>query len=89
MRFLAGRPTCLRRSTFNAETVCAPPARAGVSSTAALRSRSLDERETAAAAAEEEDKRPAGREIYRFDGGLVDYVRYLNADKTPLHEEPI
>ena len=49
----------------------------------------LDERETAAAAAEEEDKRPAGREIYRFDGGLVDYVRYLNADKTPLHEEPI
>ena len=33
--------------------------------------------------------RPAGREIYRFDGGLVDYVRYLNADKTPLHEEPI
>ena len=49
----------------------------------------LDERETAAAAAEEEDKRPAGREICRFDGGLVDYVRYLNADKTPLHEEPI
>lgn len=49
----------------------------------------LDERETAAAAAEEEDKRPARREIYRFDGGLVDYVRYLNADKTPLHEEPI
>ena len=49
----------------------------------------LDERETAAAAGEEEDKRPAGREIYRFDGGLVDYVRYLNADKTPLHEEPI
>ena len=29
------------------------------------------------------------REVYRFDGGLVDYVRYLNADKTPLHEEPI
>ena len=27
--------------------------------------------------------------MYRFDGGLVDYVRYLNADKTPLHEEPI
>jgi len=26
---------------------------------------------------------------YKFDGGLSDFVKYLNADKTPLYEEPI
>lgn len=26
---------------------------------------------------------------YRFDGGLSDFVKYLNADKTPVYEEPI
>ncbi len=48
----------------------------------------LDERETAASG-EEEEKRLNEREIYRYEGGIIDYVRYLNADKTPLHDEPI
>lgn len=26
---------------------------------------------------------------YRFDGGLCDFVKYLNADKTTLYDEPI
>ncbi|HWQ57500.1 MAG TPA: DNA topoisomerase subunit B [Clostridia bacterium] len=26
---------------------------------------------------------------YKFDGGLSDFVKYLNADKTPVYEEPI
>ena len=26
---------------------------------------------------------------YKFDGGLSDFVKYLNADKTPLYDEPI
>ncbi|MBR5346858.1 MAG: type IIA DNA topoisomerase subunit B [Deltaproteobacteria bacterium] len=26
---------------------------------------------------------------YCFAGGIVDYVKYLNRDKTPLHDEPI
>lgn len=26
---------------------------------------------------------------YKYDGGLVDFVTYLNADKTPLYQEPI
>ncbi len=26
---------------------------------------------------------------YRYDGGIVDYVSYLNADKTVLHPQPI
>lgn len=29
------------------------------------------------------------REEYRFEGGLVDFVRYINQDKTALHKEPI
>lgn len=31
----------------------------------------------------------AGRQVFCYQGGVVDYVKYLNADKTPLHEEPI
>ena len=38
---------------------------------------------------EEVDPAPVGRQVYCYEGGLVDYVKYLNADKTPLHEEPI
>ncbi|MDD6142406.1 MAG: DNA topoisomerase subunit B [bacterium] len=38
---------------------------------------------------EEVDPAPAGRQVFCYEGGLVDYVKYLNADKTPLHEEPI
>ncbi len=30
-----------------------------------------------------------GRIEFRYDGGLVDYVKYLNAEKTTLHDEPI
>lgn len=26
---------------------------------------------------------------YCFEGGLSDFVKYLNADKTPLYPEPI
>lgn len=35
---------------------------------------------------EEEDKRSAE---FCFAGGIEDYVRFLNADKTPLHDAPI
>ncbi len=39
------------------------------------------------------DAQPAvthmGTQEFRFDGGIVDYVKYLNADKTPLFDEPI
>jgi DNA gyrase subunit B len=30
-----------------------------------------------------------GKAVFCYDGGIVDYVKYLNAEKTPLHEEPI
>ncbi len=39
-----------------------------------------------------EDKRERGNvkaHEYKFDGGISDFVKYLNADKTPLYEEPI
>ncbi len=26
---------------------------------------------------------------YKFDGGLVDFIKYVNADKTPLYAEPL
>ncbi|HPT77774.1 MAG TPA: DNA topoisomerase subunit B [Candidatus Atribacteria bacterium] len=29
------------------------------------------------------------KRVYCFDGGLVDFVRYLNEDKTPLHNDVI
>jgi len=31
----------------------------------------------------------AGTQTFCFEGGISDYVKYLNADKTPLFEEPI
>ena len=48
----------------------------------------LDDRAPEAGEAEE-DAEIAGRQEYRYEGGISDYVRYLNADKTPLNDEPI
>ncbi len=31
----------------------------------------------------------AGTQTFCFEGGIVDYVKYLDADKTPLFEEPV
>ena len=31
----------------------------------------------------------AGKQTYCFEGGIIDYVKYLNADKTTMFEEPI
>ncbi len=51
----------------------------------------LDEGEEAAAqsTANAPAETHAGTQTFHFDGGIVDYVKYLNADKTPLFEEPI
>ncbi|MGN0747779.1 MAG: type IIA DNA topoisomerase subunit B [Aristaeellaceae bacterium] len=39
---------------------------------------------------DERVKDPAQREkTFHYEGGISDYVRYLNADKTVLHDEPI
>ncbi|MGN0778306.1 MAG: ATP-binding protein, partial [Aristaeellaceae bacterium] len=39
---------------------------------------------------DERVKDPALREkTFHYEGGIRDYVRYLNADKTVLHDEPI
>lgn len=38
------------------------------------------------------DERTAGRPqqtVYEFQGGIVDFVQYINADKQPLHTAPI
>ena len=52
----------------------------------------LDERKPKKAVdedAEEAEQQPQGRQTYYYEGGIIDYVKYLNADKTPLHDEPI
>lgn len=72
--------------TFNAETV-ARRLRELAYLNRGLMITFLDEREPVDD--ENGEAKAPEREVYRFDGGLVDYVRYLNADKTPLHEEPI
>ena len=39
---------------------------------------------------DERRKEADGREVtYCYEGGIADYVRYLNSDKTPAHAEPI
>ena len=32
---------------------------------------------------------PQRTQTFLFEGGILDYVKYLNEEKTPLHEEPI
>ena len=39
---------------------------------------------------DERRKEADGRTVeYCYDGGIADYVRFLNSDKTPMHGEPI
>ncbi len=49
----------------------------------------LDQRAPRPSEDDEDASKPAQRETYCYEGGIVDYVRYLNADKTALHDEPI
>lgn len=32
---------------------------------------------------------PQRTQTFLFEGGILDYVKYMNEDKTPLHDEPI
>ena len=36
-----------------------------------------------------EDRRTGRKEKFHYDGGVSEFVKYLNASKTPLHPEPI
>ena len=36
-----------------------------------------------------EDERTKQKHDYHFEGGIVSFVKYLNKNKQPLHEEPI
>ena len=36
-----------------------------------------------------EDKRTGQKEVYHYEGGLEEFIRYLNQNKTPVHEEVI
>ncbi|NLL53145.1 MAG: DNA topoisomerase (ATP-hydrolyzing) subunit B [Peptococcaceae bacterium] len=35
------------------------------------------------------DERKNAKEVYKYSGGLVDFVKYLNKNKDPLHPKPI
>ncbi len=38
----------------------------------------------------DERERGGKKEVeYRYEGGIVDFVKYINADKTPLYDQPI
>ena len=36
-----------------------------------------------------EDKRQDRKEVFHYEGGIVEYVQHLNANKDTLHEDPI
>ena len=39
---------------------------------------------------DERDKNPETRErVFHYEGGIVDFVKYLDADKTVLHDAPV
>ena len=38
---------------------------------------------------EVEDQRTKEKQIYRYDGGIVEFVEYLNKNRKVLHEKPI
>jgi len=35
------------------------------------------------------DERTGAEDVYKYDGGIIEFVRYLNRSKEPLHEQPI
>ncbi|MBP3645276.1 MAG: type IIA DNA topoisomerase subunit B [Clostridia bacterium] len=52
----------------------------------------LDERKPKKQADDDEEnaeQQPQGRQTYYYEGGIIDYVKYLNADKTCLHDDPV
>jgi len=36
-----------------------------------------------------EDQRSKEKQVYKYDGGIVEFVQYLNMNRKPLHETPI
>ncbi len=36
-----------------------------------------------------EDKRTGRKEIYHYEGGIVEFIKYINATKKPLHKDVI
>ena len=47
------------------------------------------EAETSSEATEAQPAAEGGRQVFCYAGGISDYVRYLNAEKTAIHEQPI
>ncbi len=39
--------------------------------------------------AEDAPEQPKGRQAFCYEGGVIDYVKYLNDEKTALHADPI
>lgn len=47
------------------------------------------EAETSSEATEAQPAAEGGKQVFCYAGGISDYVRYLNAEKTAIHETPI